>query len=222
MKSKKMRKFGLPTGLLALGLILLYFVLGLLTNYASTPIPKIFVDHPVALWGTILFILLLVAILTLLQMGHSQRITNNASNPFAHNVREPDMVNHKYDAFISYSHADAQWVHTTLVPRLRQHGFSVVTDSDFIAGILGVDQMEQGVIHSKHVLAVLSPEYFQSKWSKLENVMAQSLDPDALQRKLIPVMYKRTELPLRLAVIHYRDLTNDDSTQWKRLIEDLI
>ncbi len=132
------------------------------------------------------------------------------------------MTGYKYDVFVSYSHKNSDWVHGVLVPRLEKHGFSVFTDAHFKAGAFGPQQMEDGVKKSRRVIAVFTPDYFGSDWTTLENVMAQILDPAAKKRKLIPVLRQSTDVPLRLAGIHWRDLRTESDDEWERLVEDLM
>jgi hypothetical protein len=127
------------------------------------------------------------------------------------------------DVFISYSHLDAKWVRETLVPRLEAKSFSTMIDyRDFATGALAIDEMARAVEECRHVLIVLTPEYLLSDWSHFENAMAQALDPAAKWRKIIPVLLKNCSLPLRLKIVHYRDLRSDDPEEWDRLVRDLI
>lgn len=127
------------------------------------------------------------------------------------------------DVFISYSHSDSAWVTTVLLPRLESHGFSVVIDvRDFRAGAFGVEEMQRSIERCRRVLLVLTPTYVQSEWCKFENALAQTLDPGASARKLIPVLKEPCELPLRLRAIHHRDLSREDDTEWALLARDLI
>jgi hypothetical protein len=126
------------------------------------------------------------------------------------------------DVFISYSHKDQDWVSTTLLPKLEEHGFSVMIDCrDFQTGSFSVEEMQRGVLQSRHLLLVLTPAYVISEWTKFENAMAQTLDPGAAQRKMIPILRETCDVPLRLSAIHYRDLRTDDGDQWKLLFRDL-
>jgi hypothetical protein len=93
---------------------------------------------------------------------------------------------------------------------------------DFHAGSFSVEEMQRGVLQSRHLLLVLTPAYVISEWAKFENVMAQTLDPGAIQRKLIPILRESCDLPLRLSVLHYRDLRTDDARQWELLFRDLM
>jgi hypothetical protein len=128
-----------------------------------------------------------------------------------------------YDVFISYSHEDSVWVRGRLVRLLEESGFRVAVDfRDFRAGAAGVEEMQRCVVQSKRTVAVLSPQYVLSEWSKFENIMAQVLDPGAIQRKLIPVLHEDCEIPLRLKILHYRDLRSESSAEWDLLVRDLI
>lgn len=128
-----------------------------------------------------------------------------------------------YDAFISYSHNDSQWVKKILIPKLESHNFKVIIDyRDFRGGSFSIEEMERAVIQSRNVILVLTEDYLKSNWSKFENIMAQSLDPSAIQRKIIPILRKSCKIPLRLKILHYRDMRTNDIDQWELLIQDLI
>lgn len=128
-----------------------------------------------------------------------------------------------HDVFVSYSHTDAPWVRNILLPTLENHGFSVCIDfRDFQAGSFGVSEMQRAVTESRHTLLVLTESYVLSDWAVFENAMAQSLDPAAVTRKVIPVLHMDCEIPLRIRILHYRDLRQDDPEQWNLLIRDLL
>jgi hypothetical protein len=106
---------------------------------------------------------------------------------------------------------------------LETRGFSVLIDfRDFKAGAFSVEQMEKAVQECRRVLVVLTPAYIESEWARFENVMAQVLDPAAVQRKIIPVLREKCDVPLRLRVLHYRSLLTEDERQWERLVSDLM
>ncbi len=128
-----------------------------------------------------------------------------------------------YDAFISYSHANLNWVQNTLVCGLETRGFKVAVDyRDFRTGATGIEEMERCTLVSKRVICVFSPEYLSSEWTKFENIMAQALDPGATTRRVIPVLYKDCAIPLRLRILHYRDMRVDAPAAWDLLSRDLM
>ena len=50
---------------------------------------------------------------------------------------------YNYDVFISYSHDEANWVRETLLPKLENHGYSVIIDfRDFQGGNFSVEEMQ--------------------------------------------------------------------------------
>jgi len=127
------------------------------------------------------------------------------------------------DVFISYSSKDSDWVRDLLLPNLEAHSFSVVIDfRDFQGGALGIQEMQRAVEGTRRTLCVLTEYYVQSDWTTFENAMAQSLDPAAVERKIIPIMLQKCKLPLRLRMLHYRDLTANDPQQWDLLYRDLM
>ena len=129
-------------------------------------------------------------------------------------------MNFTFDVFISYSSKDSNWVHDVLKPRLLARGFTVLTDQDFKGGSLSIDEMAKAIEFSRRTLAVMTQSFVESKWTQLETSMAQTLDPDASERKLVPVLIEDCKIPLRLRILHYRDLRNGG--QWDQLIQDLI
>jgi hypothetical protein len=128
-----------------------------------------------------------------------------------------------YDAFISYSSLDSTWVRNSLLPMLESRGFKIIIDfRDFVGGAFSIEEMERAVLESKRVIIVMTPDYMRSSWSKLENVMAQALDPAAQTRKVLPLLKDDCTIPLRLRILHWRDLRKGDPAQWELLVQDLI
>jgi hypothetical protein len=129
-----------------------------------------------------------------------------------------------YDVFISYSHRDGEWVRHTLLPRLEGAGLRVGIDyRDFRPGTSILIEMERAVLQSRQTLLVLTPDYLASEWVRFENILASTLDPAARQRRIIPLLLKPCELPMRIRALHYADFTHtDDRTQnWERLLNSL-
>ena len=65
---------------------------------------------------------------------------------------------YKYDAFISYSHKDQNWVRNSLLATLQNNGVKVIIDfRDFEPGAPSVKEMERAVKTSRKTIVVLSP-----------------------------------------------------------------
>jgi hypothetical protein len=128
-----------------------------------------------------------------------------------------------YDVFISYSSKDVDWVQQILLQKLESHGFSVIIDyRDFKTGSFSVEEMQRAVQESRHVILVLTKNYLTSEWTKFENVMAQTIDPGAATRKMIPILREDCDIPLRLKILTIRNLKTEDERQWELLIRDLV
>ena len=115
----------------------------------------------------------------------------------------------RYDAFISYSHRNKEWVREWLVPHMQNAGLTVCIDHEsFEPGAPSITEMERAVLQSRKTVLVLTPEYLQSGWTEFENILVQTPDPAAHQRRLIPVLLLRCELPLRIAMLVHIDFTH--------------
>ncbi len=131
----------------------------------------------------------------------------------------------RYDVFVSYSHVNAEWVHTVLVPRLRGAGLRVVLDSDdFRIGAPTLTEIERAVEESRRTLLVLTPAYLTSEWAEFENLLTQTADPANRRRRLIPVLLEPVSLPARIAMLSHLDLTRPRGVEdgLRRLIGQLL
>jgi len=127
---------------------------------------------------------------------------------------------YRYDAFISYSHCDKEWVQGWLLPQLEKAGLRVCIDFRcFEPGAPILTEMERAVVESRKTLLVLTPDYLASEWAEFENILASTLDPAARQRRVIPLLLKPCELPLRTRALTYLDFTGSESElQFQRLV----
>lgn len=128
----------------------------------------------------------------------------------------------RYDVFVSYSHKDVIWVNGWLVPRLESFGVSVCVDyRDFEPGAPSLNEMERAVQTSRKILLVISSNFLESEWTEFEALMAQTLDPAARKRRVIPLLLEKTELPLRLSTLTYLNFSNPEAEedQLERLVQ---
>jgi len=135
-----------------------------------------------------------------------------------------EQAGHKYDVFISYSHADRAWVRDELLPRLEGAGLRVcIDDRDFEIGVPSLINMERAVDDSRHTLVVLTPAWIESQWTEFESLLAGTADPAGRRRKLIPLMLKSCKLPPRISMLTYADFTRslEREAQMTRLVRSL-
>jgi len=129
---------------------------------------------------------------------------------------------HRYDVFISYSRTDQEWVRGELLPRLEKADLKVILDyRDFEPGAPLLTEMERAVQESRKTILVLTPAYLDSEWAEFENVLAQTLDPGARLRRVIPVMLRSCERPLRIRSLVCVDLRTSQPSQFQRLLRAL-
>lgn len=127
--------------------------------------------------------------------------------------------------FISYRHVQGEWVQNRLAPVVRASGAEVILD--VIDGKPGWSldvQMKKWGDEAAHVLAVLSPDYFQSAACGLEWRQALARDPGFLNGGvLIPLLREDVDpLPAELqgtAGPLYLDLRRDGRSRADRTLE---
>jgi TIR domain len=88
------------------------------------------------------------------------------------------------EVFISYSRKDSLWlerIRDFLVPLLQKQGISIWSDSQIKPGESWMAAMQESIRNAQAVILLISPSYFESKWSDIE--LASILDR-AKQKKL--------------------------------------
>ncbi|KAH7967906.1 hypothetical protein HPB52_003821 [Rhipicephalus sanguineus] len=82
-----------------------------------------------------------------------------------------------YDAFVSYSNSDTQWVISRLLPQLECSTIGnlklCVYDRDFVAGRNISECILESIKQSRKIILVLSNSFLQSPWCKFETDLAQ-------------------------------------------------
>jgi len=136
----------------------------------------------------------------------------------------PEQLKFNYDVFISYSSRDKQWVRGELLNRVEKAGLRAFIDfRDFKRGAPSIKEMERGVTACRKTLLVLTPDYIESGWCEIENIMLQTLDPANRDLRLIPVLKAQCKKPLRIGALTHVDFTDgaDFELAWHQLLTAL-
>jgi hypothetical protein len=152
-----------------------------------------------------------------LAIGDGARVVQGGGQPGAPaesgGVEEPAEAappgDYRYDAFISYSHQDSDWVRKMLLPHLERAGLRICIDfRDFEIGVPSLVNMENAVEGSRKTLLALTPAWVASEWTAFEALLIQTKDPAGRARRILPLLVRPCQLPGRLGIFTYLDLTN--------------
>jgi hypothetical protein len=137
-------------------------------------------------------------------------------------------VRYSYDVFISYRWVDPDrnWTRNKLVPALERAGLSVCIDyEDFGPGRGIIDEMDKSGIRSRHVLAVVGPDYCaDGHMTNLEWRSARERDMTGGTSTLIPMVVRKTpinELLDGYVPIDYTGTQDECRQQWIKLLQTL-
>lgn len=133
----------------------------------------------------------------------------------------------KYDVFISYNHADENWVVNTLLPALEGAGLKVCIDfKNLDAGKIASIDIQNAVEASRDMVLVLSQNWFNGQWTQFEMQIAINLDPTGTKRKIIPLLLEKgIEKDIPQAIARYNRINfadkNHETIAWKQLFTAL-
>uniref|UniRef100_A0A182MAU0 TIR domain-containing protein n=1 Tax=Anopheles culicifacies TaxID=139723 RepID=A0A182MAU0_9DIPT len=99
----------------------------------------------------------------------------------------------RYDAFISYSHKDEDFIVSTLMPKLEgaPWNFKLCWHvRDFMPGELISSQITKAVEDSRRTIIVLSPNYIESVWGQMEFNTAYLQSVADKRNRVIPIIYE--------------------------------
>lgn len=126
------------------------------------------------------------------------------------------MTDQRYDLFISYSHQDGEWVEKLRRrieseirhPKTRKK-LSIFQDRENLrAGVNWKHQLQEAILDSDCVLAILSKGYATSSYCRMEWDFMEFEDPAALEGRILPVAIETTDLPAHFVRLRqYRDFS---------------
>jgi hypothetical protein len=111
------------------------------------------------------------------------------------------------DVFVSYAAPDREWVTREFLPALRDHGLTYVIDTEhFPIGVPLDTCITTAAKQARRTVAVITEAYKASCWCGMEMMLLGTMDPDARQRRLVPIWLGDCELPDRVKSIVCADL----------------
>jgi len=114
--------------------------------------------------------------------------------------------------FISYKHEDGDFA-DVLINKLEKEGYSTWVDNDRInAGEDWRNEIDQAIKDAFALIVIMSPEAKASEYVTYEWAFAWGAGV-----KVIPVLFKPTELHPRLEALQYLDFTSRTSRPWNKL-----
>ncbi len=118
--------------------------------------------------------------------------------------------------FISYAHIDGDFV-ATVIRNIEGAGFDSWIDSEQLrAGSDWRTAIDEAIRNSIAVVVVLSPDARASEYVTYEWSCAWGMGV-----KVIPIMFRTTEVHPRLSALQHLDFTNIYSRPWAKLIDEL-
>ncbi len=114
------------------------------------------------------------------------------------------------DFFISYTRPDRTWAEW-IAWQLEEAGYTTIIQAwDFRPGSNFGLEMYQAAQETARTIAVLSPDYLDSRYTPSEWVAAFVKDPKCDEGKLLPVIIREVELGSLLSAIVHIDLVGKD------------
>lgn len=122
------------------------------------------------------------------------------------------------DFFISYNQKDKHWAEW-VAWELEEAGYTAIVQAwDFGAGSNFVVEMDEAAKNAERTLALLSPTYIASIFTRPEWAAAFADDPTSVNRKLIPIRVEECELTGLLRQIVYIDLVGKEEQDAREIL----
>lgn len=147
-------------------------------------------------------------------MGNNSKVVKRTTTPPRSLSNAPHTG--RVDFFISYTGIDAEWA-KWIAWELARAGFTYRIQAEHIPpGSRFINMMRQWLDIADHLIAVLSPAYFESPFASLEINSAIAQDPLGQARRVIPVRVVTCTVPAIFRDLVYIDLAAERDEQKAR------
>jgi hypothetical protein len=117
---------------------------------------------------------------------------------------------YQYDAFVSCSKADLEWVRYTVVPSLEKLGLKLcLEERDFRLGARRLEEMENAVKTSRYTVCVLTPSYVQGPFEDFQQALAKFQAVESRTPRFIPLLRQDGEYSLGDRMTQMLDIRDD-------------
>jgi hypothetical protein len=124
------------------------------------------------------------------------------------------------DFFISHTSADKSWAEW-IAYVLEEEDMKVIIQAwDFRPGSNFVLEMQRAATEADRTIMVLSPDYLKSQFASSEWTAALAVDPQGLQRKLLPIVVRQCQPQGLLSAVVHIDLVREGESEARRLLLD--
>lgn len=127
----------------------------------------------------------------------------------------------EYEAYISYSPTDGDWVRTELLSRLQETGIRYVDHLRFVLGRPKLQEVERAILESQWTVVVLTPAFMGDTWGRFEAVLGGTYGLELGEWRVLPVIVEPCDLSPYLASLVSVDLAEEGESGWARLIDAL-
>jgi hypothetical protein len=117
---------------------------------------------------------------------------------------------YQYDAYLSFSPTDEEWVEEHLLPSLNAAGVRVCVPRSMPLGYPKIENIGTAVAQSRKIILILTPSWVADDWSQYATLLARTSDPNAMLARTIPVLVRPCTVPsaIKNLEIETADLTD--------------
>jgi RNA polymerase sigma-70 factor, ECF subfamily len=127
----------------------------------------------------------------------------------------PRMASPMKDFFVSYCGADSSWAEW-IAWQLESGGYTTVIQNwDFGAGSNFAIEMDRALCGSRRLIAVLSPDYLNSRFAAAEWGASFAQDPTGTDKRLVPIRVRDCNVNGLLKSVVYIDLVGKTEAEAK-------